>query len=68
MVQSHSHIKNGFSWTVQIVKLGLNDGIVDVDCRYSQLSVLGQLIKSMDAGQALLNDAFQHFKGDRVLL
>lgn len=57
-------IDQGFSTTVQVVELGLGDGVVDVDGWDLQGVVLQHLVEVVDTGGGFLGKtvtAFQHF-------
>lgn len=51
-------LNNGLAAAVQVVELGLGDGVVDVHGGHEQLAGPGQLVEAVHAGHALLDDAF----------
>lgn len=52
---------------VQVVKLGLSYGIVNIHSRDGEFVGFRQLIEAMHARDAFLNNALDHFKKGRVL-
>mmetsp|Transcript_17318 Transcript_17318/g.34925 ORF Transcript_17318/g.34925 Transcript_17318/m.34925 type:complete len:401 (+) Transcript_17318:560-1762(+) len=54
---THDTVREGVLATVQVVELGLGDGVVDVDSREQKPLLLGHLFKTVDAGSGLLGHA-----------
>src|SRR3546814_13090277 len=52
-------VNQAFLATVQIVELRLGDAVVDVDRGKGQLALLGDVIKTMDAGRGFFRHALQ---------
>ena len=53
---------------VEVVELGLRDGIVHVDCRELEAAGLGHLVQAMHAGSGFFGNALQGFAGAGPLL
>ena len=47
-----------FAAAVEVVELGLGDGVVDVDGGHEQLALLQHLVEAMHAGGGFLGNAF----------
>src|ERR1017187_9953201 len=47
-----------FAAAVEVVELGLGDGVVDVDGRHEQLALFQHLVQAMDAGGGFLGNTF----------
>jgi hypothetical protein len=61
-------IEKGFTATVQVIELGLGDGVVDVDGRKLQGTVLHHLVKVVDTGGGLLGETLDTSEQVGVLL
>jgi hypothetical protein len=61
-------IEKGFTATVQVIELGLGDGVVDVDGRKLQGTVLHHLVKVVDTSGGLLGETLDTSEQLRVLL
>ena len=72
---SHHHVggavdavDEGVAAAVEVVELGLRNGVVHVDCRELQASGLGHLVQAMHAGGGFFGNAAESFAGAGPLL
>ena len=63
-------VGKGFAAAVEVIKLGLGDRVVDVDCGDEELTLLVELVEAVDAGGGLFRDAapFLNHRAENALL